>query len=233
MEPLLTSLKKCNLFCDIPSDIIAREIVPYGLIKDLPKGTLVISLHEQVTHFGILLTGKIHIEHIFIDGTFSIMDVLDPPQILGADLICTRTQISPYYAISEAASQVFFFPAQLVLNPGSGLEPYRFDMLNRLLTLISDANIRKEYRLTILSKKGLRERILTYLTMQANKRNTDTITIPFSREELAAFLCVNRSALSHELSLMQQEGLIRFHKNQFTLLHWEKTPSVHLSYRKE
>ena len=40
---------------------------------------------------------------------------------------------------------------------------------------------------------------------------------PFSREELAAFLCVNRSALSHELSVMQQEGLITFRKNIFTL----------------
>ena len=38
------------------------------------------------------------------------------------------------------------------------------------------------------------------------------------REELAAFLCVNRSALSHELSRMEAEGLIRFRKNEFTLL---------------
>lgn len=35
---------------------------------------------------------------------------------------------------------------------------------------------------------------------------------------MADFLCVNRSALSHELSRMEREGLIRFHKNQFTLL---------------
>lgn len=78
--------------------------------------------------------------------------------------------------------------------------------------------MKKEYRLTIMAQKGLRERILVYLTMQANKRGTNSFTIPFSREELASFLCVNRSALSHELSLMQQEGLIRFHKNEFTLL---------------
>ena len=40
---------------------------------------------------------------------------------------------------------------------------------------------------------------------------------PISREELAAYLCVNRSALSRELSLMQEEGLITFQKNQFHL----------------
>ncbi len=60
--------------------------------------------------------------------------------------------------------------------------------------------------------------MLVYLTMQAERRGTSTFRIPFSREELAAFLCVNRSALSHELSRMEAEGLIRFRKNEFTLL---------------
>lgn len=78
-------------------------------------------------------------------------------------------------------------------------------------------NMKKEYRLAILSQRGLRERITTYLTMQAARRQTTAFTIPYSREELAAYLCVNRSVLSHELSRMQQEGLISFRKNYFCL----------------
>ena len=94
---------------------------------------------------------------------------------------------------------------------------------NLILEIISQENMRREYRLTILSRKGLRERILTYLSMQAARRRTATITIPFSREELASYLCVNRSAMCHELSLMQQEGIIRFQKKEFTLCNWEPT----------
>ena len=86
------------------------------------------------------------------------------------------------------------------------------------MTLLSHENIRKHYRLAILSQRGLRNRILTYVVMQSERQNNSSIMVPFSREELADFLCVNRSALSHELSLMEQEGLIRFHKNKFTLL---------------
>ena len=109
------------------------------------------------------------------------------------------------------------FPAALFLSPGAVEETHRLAVLGHLLTLISNANMKREYRLAILSQKGLRERVLTYLTMQTAKRHTDTFTIPFSREELASYLCVNRSALSHELSLMQREGLISFRKNVFTL----------------
>ena len=59
--------------------------------------------------------------------------------------------------------------------------------------------------------------ITTFLTMQASRLQDTTFRISFSREELASYLCVNRSALSHELSVMQQEGLITFRKNVFTL----------------
>ena len=54
--------------------------------------------------------------------------------------------------------------------------------------------------------------------MQAERRGTSRFQVPFSREEMAAFLCVNRSALSHELSRMEAEGLIAFRKQEFILL---------------
>lgn len=93
--------------------------------------------------------------------------------------------------------------------------------MNHLLTHIANENMKKEYRLAILSQNGLRDRITTYLTMQARRRGENSFTIPFSREEMASFLCVNRSALSHELGLMRSEGIIEFRKNRFTLLRWK------------
>ena len=89
--------------------------------------------------------------------------------------------------------------------------------MHRLLNLVSQENMKKEHRLAILYQKGLRDRIMEYLTMQAEKQGSGCITIPFSREELASFLCVNRTALSHELSKMRAEGIIEFRKNRFTL----------------
>ena len=106
----------------------------------------------------------------------------------------------------------------LVLEAGALSGEARTILWRNLLTILSDGNLRKHYRLAILAQRGLRDRVLVYLTMQAERRGTQTFRIPFSREELAAFLCVNRSALSHELSRMEAEGLIRFRKNEFTLL---------------
>ena len=62
---------------------------------------------------------------------------------------------------------------------------------------------------------------MTFLTMQASKRKSDTFSVPFTRDEMASYLCVNRTCLSHELSLMEQEGILTFRRNTFTLLNWD------------
>ena len=42
--------------------------------------------------------------------------------------------------------------------------------------------------------------------------------IPYSREEMAKFLCVDRCALSRELSKMKDDGILLYKKNRFELL---------------
>ena len=69
-----------------------------------------------------------------------------------------------------------------------------------------------------ISHYKLRQKIIAYLLLEKQKHNSYRFTIPYNREELAKFLCVNRSALSHELSNMQKEGLIKYNKNKFEIL---------------
>lgn len=217
MDSLLEILKKTELFVTLPDVVLTEEILPHSQLQTYRKGQFLIEPQQRMNKFGVILSGKVQILHLFPEGNYSLMSVLGPGEILGADLICTKSQLSPYHALAASGARVVFFPAELLTAPGHIREPWRQDVVRQLLLLISQENMKKEYRLAILSQKGLRERIVTYLTMQSARRQQSTFTISFSREELAAYLCVNRSALSHELSRMQQEGLISFHKNVFTL----------------
>ncbi len=213
-------LRASCLFRDMSDQVLQKEMIPHGQVRVFSKGSYLIEPQQKVEQFGIILSGRVQILHIFADGSYSLMNVLETADPLGADLVCTRSQIAPYHAVAEVQTQVLFFPAKL-LEPGILDESVRMMLQSRFLTMIADENMKKEYRLAILSQKGLRARILTFLTMQAKKRRTNSFSISFSREELASFLCVNRSALSHELSLMEQEGILTFRKNVFTLHHME------------
>lgn len=90
--------------------------------------------------------------------------------------------------------------------------------MESILALIAGENLKKMAQIEIISRKGLRDRILTFLSIQRSFFGSDTFSIPYNREELADYLCVNRSALSHELRVMESENLIYCRKNKFQIL---------------
>ena len=63
----------------------------------------------------------------------------------------------------------------------------------------------------------MRGRICMWLLEQRERCGADTFTTDMSRTELAAFLNCDRSALSRELSRMQDEGLIELFRGSFKL----------------
>ena len=69
-----------------------------------------------------------------------------------------------------------------------------------------------------MSKRFTRDKLLSYLSEQARRHNSNTFIIPFNRQQLADFLSVDRSAMSNELCKLRDEGLLIFERNKFTLL---------------
>lgn len=222
MENIAELLRRTKLFKDIPMEIIQAYIVPKGTIAEYAKGGCLFLTQERVDTIKIVISGKINTVYYYADGSYSLASTVLPLRVLALDLIATRTRISPYHAIAAEPSVVFSFPADIILRPGDIPENERQSLLTQLLIMLSHFHIQKEKQLMVLSRNGLRDRIMTYLSLQAQQKKTLSFSIPFSREEMAAYLCVNRSALSHELSLMQKEGWIDFSKNRFTLLKYEK-----------
>lgn len=218
MEKIAVLLKQTELLDVLSMETIQRYIVPQGTHAVFEKGQLIFSAQEKVDTVQIILSGKVSIAYLFADGNYCLADVETPLHVLALDLVATRTRIAPYFTAATEPTELFSFPIAMILEHGILPERDRLLLLNRLLLMVAQSNMKKEYRLAILSRHGLRERIMTYLSMQAIRLGMNTFEIPFSRDELAAFLCVNRSALSHALSQMRQERLIDFHKNRFTLL---------------
>ena len=224
METVIAGLQRCALTAGLSQDTLEKIIFPAGRISEYPKNAAVFQMQERVTEIKVLLRGKVNLCYYTKDGARNLQGSLLPSGIVGLDLICTKTKISPYMAIAAEDSCIFSFPSELILRPGKLPETERLGCLDRLLQLLSDLNMKKEYRIAILTQPGLRDRVLTYLTMQANRRQTSTFVIPFNRDEMASFLGVNRSALSHELGKLKQEGIIDFEHNRFHLLKSDFSP---------
>lgn len=218
MNTSTSMIKRNRLFENVPEAIIESCILRNGKKLFFRQNSIMFMSLDRVNAVNILLSGKIKLVYYMENGEEDIKNILFPGNLVGIDLICTRTQLSPYQAAATEDSEVFSFPAEIILKPGTMPEEYRQICISNLLLILSHANMQNEYRLAILTRNSLRERIMVYLTMQANRNQSNTFRIPFSRDEMASFLRVNRSALSHELSLLRKEGIIDFSKNEFSLI---------------
>ena len=69
-----------------------------------------------------------------------------------------------------------------------------------------------------LTQRSPRQTLMLYLSNLARDKGASTFSLPFNRQQMADFLSVDRSALSAELSKMKKDGLIDYHKDQFSLL---------------
>ena len=125
----------------------------------------------------------------------------------------SKTKKSANDYISNGDSSIVF-----VSNNTIRKSDYASDIETSLTYRLADDNIKMAKKIEILVERGLRERILTYLNILTSKSGSNSVSVRMNREQLAQFLCVNRSALSNELNKMKKEGIIDFKKDKFTIL---------------
>jgi len=68
-----------------------------------------------------------------------------------------------------------------------------------------------------MSKRTTKEKLLSYLSAEAQRQGRLSFDIPYDRQQLADYLCVERAAMSAELSRLQKQGLLTTNKNHFIL----------------
>ena len=86
---------------------------------------------------------------------------------------------------------------------------------NLVLSKVADLNLRIE----LLSKKSIRDKLISYFKILSENNFSKTVTLPLSLTDLADYLSVDRSAMMRELKTLKDEGFInKTEKNKITLL---------------
>lgn len=185
--------------------------------KRYAKNEIILLAGEPVASLGVIVSGRVQIIKEDLLGSRSIVAELSTGEIFGEALALAQVKQSPVTVLASSECQVVRLSAERILSPCPTLCDHHTTLLRNMMRLLAEKNVVLNRKMDILSQKTTRDKVQAYLSQQARRQNTLDPVIPFSREELADFLCVNRSALSKELGRMQEEGLIRFTKNRFSL----------------
>lgn len=218
MKEYISILNSVKLFKNIKENDIIPMLSCLGTkINDYKKGQFIFSVGDKVDHIGILLKGNVHVIKENFEGERTIIAALTTGDYFAEALCCAGIKESPVSVEVISDTKIILLPFNRILNTCSSSCLFHTKLIENMLYVIAQKNILMQNRMDILSQRTLRLKVLNYLQSLAAKQGQN-IVIPFNREEFANFLCVDRSALSHELSRMQNDGLIKFHKNHFILL---------------
>ena len=95
---------------------------------------------------------------------------------------------------------------------------YFNQFIKNLFMIINDKIIEKNERIEILSKKSIRNKLLTFFDLEYKKRGSKYIYLPYNFKDLAEYLAIDRAAMSRELGYLRDEGFIETKSKRITLL---------------
>ncbi|MDD3237125.1 MAG: Crp/Fnr family transcriptional regulator [Candidatus Gastranaerophilales bacterium] len=186
--------------------------------KSYKKGVDIIKFKSKITAVGIVLTGSVDVIKSDINGDTYRLRKLGENGIFAEDLVCSQVKESPINVVATSNCEVLFVPYEKLIAPCQKACPYHIRLVKNVLKVIADNNINLMLQFDLLGKRTIREKLLTYLRTKSHEAGTEKFEIKLNRNELAEFICVDRSAMCRELGNMRDDGLIQFEKNHFTLL---------------
>lgn len=166
----------------------------------------------------LVVKGGAIVEHIDSLGDISILRRLKSGDVYGLENAYYGDFIYNDTLIATEKTLVLFMNRHRVLNPCEN-RCRRHDIVSKhLAQIIAESNVELLDKLTHMSKKTIRDKLLSYFNSLAKKSGTNYFELPFNKTELASYLSVDRSAMSTELTKMRDDGLIDFEKRQFRLI---------------
>ncbi|MBE6556187.1 MAG: Crp/Fnr family transcriptional regulator [Ruminococcaceae bacterium] len=218
MKQYLPILKKCPLFCDIADEDLLRMLTCIGAkVSAFDKKFTIFAEGAPAVHIGIMLSGTAQVVQVDYYGNRSILSNLTPSEVFAEAFACAEVKTLPVSVIAGEPCEVMLIDCRHILHTCENHCGFHQRLIFNLMKDLASKTILFHQRIEVTSKRTTREKLLTYLSMQAKKAGSQSFDIPFDRQELADYLEVDRSGLSSELGKLQREGILETHKHHFML----------------
>lgn len=190
------------------ADVPERVCALGGAVRRFVKGAAVLREGESTHSLGVLLAGRLRLVRTDWDGNREIVADLAPGAIFAESFA-----VAPHPPLAVTVEAVA--PAEVLFLDAARLAAS--DRASALLSILAGKNRYLNEKLSIVSRRRTREKVLAFLSAESRRAGTCEFEIPFDRQGLADYLAVDRSALSAELGRLRDEGVLSFRKNRFRL----------------
>ena len=187
-------------------------------VKYFEKGEIITTYLVNRNQICILIDGSADLIRYDYKGNKNIIEHFSNNDIFGEIFYQINTN-NEFFVLAKKKCEVLFFSydnfQKKCKNNCKFHETLVANLPNLMLKKMVDLNVHIE----VLSKRGIREKILGYFTILSNQNLNKTFSLPYSFTDLADYLNVDRSAMMRELKILKEDGFIKKTGNKITLLY--------------
>lgn len=187
-------------------------------VRTFQKGEVIAFEEETINHVGVVLDGAVDMVKEDVWGNRTMLLRSYREDIFGETFACGEDSLSVVTFVAAQDCKVLFLSFCRVMHTCTHACVFHQTLIENMVRIIARKNRELMRKVEVVSKRSLREKILAYLSIQAQSQGQKRFELPLGRVEWAEYLCADRSALTRELAKMKDEGIIDYHRNYFEIL---------------
>ena len=164
------------------------------------------------------MTGTVKVFAIDYDGNKSVLNALRGRGAVGTLMFMMELYNMIFEISADDAALLLLFDPDVLLKTDEDNAVIQHKLLVNLMNAQHDVYVTITRHLVCLSQRTIRNKIMRYLQIRSEMECSYEFDIPLSRDDMAAYLAVDRASLSRSLGELKSEGVIDFRKNHFKIL---------------
>ena len=219
MEKYLPIIEKNPLFAHIdPKHLPALLTCLHAKVRNYEKGETLFAADTKVFQLGIMLEGIVHTASTNFLGDRSIISYMRSGQLFCDAYSSTLDGILLIDIVAQTNCTVLLIETQRLLSSCVKTQPYQAQLQENLIHILAQKYVDLGCKVIHLSGRATRRKLLSYLSEQYRFSGGKPFAIPFTQQELADYLFVERSGLSLEFNKLKKTGIVKEENGLFSLV---------------
>lgn len=219
MEKYLPVLRTSPFFAGLnDSEILSILHCVDGSIVAKQQGSYIFRAGDYTDVMGLVVSGSTLIIQEDLWAHRNILSKCRVGDFFGEPFAAIPGTILNISVVAETDSEILLLNIRRMLATCPTACAHHQKLIRNLASVLANKILVFNDKITHVSKRTTREKLLSYLSSESIRHSSLAFDIPFDRQQLADFLCVDRAAMSVELSKLQKEGLIKTNRSHFELM---------------
>ena len=218
MEKYLPVLRNSPFFTGLTdNEILSILHCVNATVISKERASYIFRAGDSTEAMGLVVSGCVLVMQEDLWGHRNILSKCHAGDFFGEPYAASTGAVLNISVAADEDCEIIFLNVQRLLVTCSTACEHHQKLIRNLVSVLANKILILNDKITHVGKRTTREKLLSYLSAESIKNSSLSFDIPFDRQQLADYLCIDRAAMSTEISKLQKEGFIKTNRNHFEL----------------